>query len=256
MANHKTRFGNFTIIDLNPNLVKGQKLYKCRCRCGNIRMVAMASLKINKHGCVKCYNNSKRKHKYGDKTHKLTFIKYCDKNKILVKCDCGKQKEVSASSWYVIKSCGCLAHNKGLKANTYCGTKYISGTHINKCVHRAKQGNKEFIVNKEDLDNLLKKQNFKCVLSGLPIISTTECVTASLDRIDSSRGYTKDNIQWVHKSINIAKNSLSQSDFIYLCHLVAENNTKPNSSIFDNNNINIKLSKDIIQKYIQNIIQD
>lgn len=43
---------------------------------------------------------------------------------------------------------------------------------------------------------------------------------ASLDRIDSKRGYTEGNVQWVHKSVNLAKNSLSEVEFIMLCHAV------------------------------------
>ncbi len=46
--------------------------------------------------------------------------------------------------------------------------------------------------------------------------------TASLDRIDSSRGYVLDNIQWVHKDINRLKNNYSEADFIQMCHLVAD----------------------------------
>ena len=45
--------------------------------------------------------------------------------------------------------------------------------------------------------------------------------TASLDRIDSSKGYTKDNVQWVHKDINYIKRDLSDSEFITLCKKVA-----------------------------------
>ena len=48
--------------------------------------------------------------------------------------------------------------------------------------------------------------------------------TASLDRIDSSRGYVIDNIQWVHKDINWLKNDWSQKEFIELCSRVANHN--------------------------------
>ena len=48
--------------------------------------------------------------------------------------------------------------------------------------------------------------------------------TASLDRIDSSKGYTTDNIQWVHKDINIMKNDYGNDYFIEICKKVAKNN--------------------------------
>lgn len=48
--------------------------------------------------------------------------------------------------------------------------------------------------------------------------------TASLDRINSNGGYTMDNIQWVHKNINFAKQRLSNQDFIKMCQMVSKNN--------------------------------
>ena len=49
-----------------------------------------------------------------------------------------------------------------------------------------------------------------------------EETTASLDRIDSSRGYDADNIQWVHKDINWMKQDFSQSEFIAYCRRVSK----------------------------------
>jgi len=45
--------------------------------------------------------------------------------------------------------------------------------------------------------------------------------TASLDRIDSSKGYVKDNVQWVHKDINRMKWNFPQDKFVKLCSFVA-----------------------------------
>ena len=78
----------------------------------------------------------------------------------------------------------------------------------------------------EDLDILWKKSGRVCALSGVPIILATKqsgC-TASIDRIDPSIGYSKDNIQWVHKDVNIMKNRFSQDRFIEVCKMVAGNN--------------------------------
>ena len=42
----------------------------------------------------------------------------------------------------------------------------------------------------------------------------------SVDRIDSSKGYIIDNIRWIHKDINVMKNSFSDEYFTYLCKLI------------------------------------
>ena len=45
-------------------------------------------------------------------------------------------------------------------------------------------------------------------------------MTASLDRIDSSKGYIKGNVQWVHKEFNKMKLDLLDKEFIDICKLV------------------------------------
>jgi hypothetical protein len=88
----------------------------------------------------------------------------------------------------------------------------------------------DFEISIEDAWRLLEQQNFKCALTGLDInikhiqSHRKQDCTASLDRIDSSKGYTLNNIQWVHKAINKMKMDLCEDEFINLCSLVAERN--------------------------------
>ena len=76
--------------------------------------------------------------------------------------------------------------------------------------------------------DLFIKQNKKCALSGLDIEFSRKLkdgtTTASLDRIDSSKGYIQNNVQWVHKDINRIKQNLDQEKFIELCKMVAKEN--------------------------------
>lgn len=44
----------------------------------------------------------------------------------------------------------------------------------------------------------------------------------SIDRIDSSFGYLKENIQLVDKRVNMMKQSYSQEEFILVCKAVAD----------------------------------
>ena len=82
----------------------------------------------------------------------------------------------------------------------------------------------EFAITREWAYDLFVKQDRRCALSGAAI-EFAECtadynngkMTASLDRIDSARGYTEDNVQWVHKVINFMKGELCQSEFKEWC---------------------------------------
>ena len=78
----------------------------------------------------------------------------------------------------------------------------------------------QFQIEPEDALEVFVKQGRRCALSGVPLMFARKGQTASLDRIDSKLGYTKDNLQWVHKHINVAKNSLSVSDFVTMCREV------------------------------------
>jgi len=69
-------------------------------------------------------------------------------------------------------------------------------------------------------------QDRRCVLTGVNLAfhrNDNSKVTASLDRIDSAKGYTVDNTQWVHKIINRMKTDLKQPLFIEWCRKVVKN---------------------------------
>lgn len=75
----------------------------------------------------------------------------------------------------------------------------------------------------EQIWNLYIKQNRKCALSGINIgFEASKSNTASLDRIDSTKGYEIDNVQWIHRDINTMKWDLQQEHFIEMCKLIAK----------------------------------
>jgi hypothetical protein len=76
----------------------------------------------------------------------------------------------------------------------------------------------------EDIVNMWQQQEGICALSGIPIGWSKKGLTAtvSIDRIDSSEGYIKDNVQLLHKDINMMKQSFSQEHFVALCRSVAD----------------------------------
>lgn len=175
----------------------------------------------------------------GQKFHLLTVIKRAGANRQgsstwLCKCDCGN--EITASSDHLtrkkdpIKGCGCKRYMKGNEKPQWNGAGEISGGWWYNRVSRERDQKRRTkvpaTVTIEFAWDLFLKQNRKCALSGVDlVISTTHHYnTASIDRIDSSKGYEEDNIQWVHKHINFMKRTYSQEYFIEMCKKVAENN--------------------------------
>lgn len=77
-----------------------------------------------------------------------------------------------------------------------------------------------------DLFDLWDQQNGMCAYSGLPLsIETNHPEIVSLDRIDSSKGYTKDNLQLLAWSVNKMKQEFSEEYFLKMCSLIASKTT-------------------------------
>lgn len=122
------------------------------------------------------------------------------------------------------KSCGCINWR-------WQGTKNVSGSYF-QCLQRsAKRRRYEFDITVDYIQSLLEKQQYRCILTGLPIEctrtqnkskSTYKEQTASLDRVDSSKGYIEGNVQWVHKDVNFMKKNLPEKRLIELCKLIVK----------------------------------
>lgn len=89
---------------------------------------------------------------------------------------------------------------------------------------------KEYNITLEDLRNQWILQEGICPYSGIKLELSTHTkksydplLIASLDRIDSSKGYIVGNIQFVSKSINFMKGELTHEDTIRLCKIIAFN---------------------------------
>ena len=126
------------------------------------------------------------------------------------------------------------------------GTGDLTKTQLLHIKYNSKQRNIKWdnsYMNTENLWQLMLSQNHKCKLSNLDItLSKGKNIpmqtkagnldfngwNASLDRIDSSKGYIKDNVQWVHRDVNIMKNSFDEDYFIKMCRfIINHDNQKP-----------------------------
>ena len=147
---------------------------------------------------------------------------------------CGKDREFSGKS--ALKqaekkgtscfSCRTVANNisrTGTKTKeknpAWKGFGCVPGKVFSKLKRDAERRNLAFEITIEDIHNLYNKQKECCAFTGFPLVFGED---ASVDRIDSSKGYTLDNIQIVHKALNMMKRDMDNMDFILWCRAVAK----------------------------------
>lgn len=101
---------------------------------------------------------------------------------------------------------------------------------------RARKKNLEFNITLDFLKYLWNKQLGKCALSNVNMTSSffvgRTSTNVSIDRIDSSKGYTMDNIQLVCMACNQMKNDLTEKELYEFCKNIVnvyESKNKENS---------------------------
>lgn len=189
--------------------------------------------------CVVYPNGTNRlKHREGTKKGSLTAIRPLGLNERtavvwLTQCDCGAKVIREWSSFGKrTKSPACANCNAkrmaerlpsiAAKNPKWKGVGRVGGAILCTLKANAKVRKINVDVTIQDLSDLFEKQQGLCALTKLPLVAVGNRPTASVDRIDSGGHYTTDNIQWVHKDINIMKNSLPEDYFILICRKVAK----------------------------------
>jgi len=115
------------------------------------------------------------------------------------------------------------------KNSLWKGTGDLSGRYWCSIRTGAKNRNIDFFITKKYAWDLFLQQNKKCDISGIEIILEASYKyksnqTASIDRIDSNKGYIKGNIHWVHKDINRMKSTYDLYYFIEICKRISKYN--------------------------------
>lgn len=182
----------------------------------------------------------RRAHNFKDLTGKtfgnLTVLRMAGQDKghrIIWECLCNCGKKCFTMGCRLnsgrAASCGCSHNSRGTNNPKWEGYGKLPKTHFNDYLHSAKKRNIEFSISIEDAWNKFEEQGGRCAISGVLLEfyvrrKDKSSKTASLDRIDSSKGYILDNIQWIHKDINIMKLDYSMEEFIEWCKIITENN--------------------------------
>lgn len=126
------------------------------------------------------------------------------------------------------KDCGGRYHKENYTAKLQNGDiRKIAGELLNRMRDRTKKhGYKEEITfTKEEVIDIIL--NGKCAITGFPFrlgtTGTNKCknpFNPSPDRIDNTKGYSKENVQWVVFIYNTMRNSFDDEDVLkFMNHL-------------------------------------
>ena len=220
------RFGKLVAVK------KVDRRWECVCDCGEKRRLKASYLLSGHTTSCGCKHNPNLT---GRKFTRLTVLRLLEVNRVGKKiwecrCDCGRVRTAVSSSLLSGKttSCGCKKRDDAI-ARQWKGCGDISGSFWRRIINQARLRNFTVEITIQDAWDLFVKQDAKCELTGLPLKfvnggrNLSSGSTASLDRIDSGVGYTKDNIQWVHKDVNQMKMDMDQNRFVEMCRLVVNN---------------------------------
>jgi hypothetical protein len=212
-------------VGLNSKYPRQFQTWKLKCDCGNEYISSTKYLQINQSlhcGCLrranllgKIFGLAKVIRYVGSQVRGKTSPR--PSNVWELKCECGNifQTHAEYLTSGCTSSCGCRRVNFKSSGGKKSPTLYM--TQLRK---GARKRNLDFTISSEFCFELLNAQNHKCKLSGLPI--SFENGSASIDRIDNSKAYTSENIQWVHRQINYMKNTLSNDEFLRLCSVISD----------------------------------
>ncbi len=222
-------FHKWKVIKLDPTTeCISDKKWICKCECGFVKSVLGGTLKQGaSRMCLICSAKSRtrsyREISEGERFGKLQILQYLKSGLFLCKCDCGDQSEYRGYRLFRNMQDRCVKCTR-LK-NSY---EEIRKSYWEQIIRSAKDRNLDFSIDQEYVWELYLKQNKKCVFTGIDLFFSNNSITSnsnlSLDRIDSSEGYIKNNVQWIYKPLNTMKMNLSQKEFIKLCKMVAKYN--------------------------------
>lgn len=219
-------FGNLTVIK-HSHTNNGQSYSLCQCVCGKTKTIANCSLLgglVKTCGCLrKKLNAIHYKDWEGKRFDRCVVIKQLpsvnNQTLFLCKCDCGNLFEKTRFYLQTRKNMHCgnhhnrADHSKKSKFEPY---EDIKSEYMKTYKYNADGRRLSFNLTAQQIWDLYLKQDRKCALSGVPISFKKDPIhgkTASLDRIDSSKGYELDNVQLVHKKVNLAKWDTPENEF-------------------------------------------
>lgn len=231
------KFGKLTVLSFEYDKKYKtciMKYYKCQCDCGKITIKSAQNLKVSKGcGCLKSPDF------VGKTINGLSVIRLLPERKFG-----RKQYECICNNGHkFIRTSHNLIHKTGLICKDCCvlsdDKNIIPYGFLNRFKNDAKKRGIEFNITETDILKILNKQNNKCPYTGISLsfgidASNKNCErNASIDRIDRNKSYDINNIQIVHKVINMMKYTIPDSEFINIIAIISNIKFGTNISTHD-----------------------
>ena len=222
------KFGDWTVVNIDVPSRHGARYVECQCKCGAIKEVMLSCLRRGKSSS--CKSCSRRKTttllNIGSKYKHWTIIEgpiYRNSTAYYkVKCDCGTEAyKLPIELLYKNKEFQCekCAQKERALQTTLTNGRIgdLTLTEHTRLRRSADKRNYAFEVSIKYLQNLFQEQKQICAITGDYIPNIKE---ASLDRIDSSKGYIEGNVQWVTYQANVSKHTMTMEQLYEFCRKV------------------------------------
>lgn len=163
---------------------------------------------------------------------------FCGVEFLKDKSEINRNKKLGRKNYCSLKCSGMSNHSHlqtyididGNNVKPYSNNKKDKFTGLREHFRRIKKRHHNYDVNLDDLLYQWNTQSGICVYSGVKLIHPNQggnnLNTSSLDRIDSSLGYVKGNIQFISMACNYAKNSMTHEEMISFCMLITKKFTQ------------------------------
>lgn len=218
-------FGNLTVIRESGRIKDGKGtriIWLCNCSCGKQKLVRGSSLSqglTKSCGCLAKQNSRTNRFKKRTiicETCKKEFTHSQGPNLKTCSKDCGRLRRLK----YI--------HNLSQSDFDHLFSRIEKNTRT-----RAEKSNLDFNLDKEYIKTLYLKQDKKCEKTNIPFelskgngLKERSPWSISIDRIDNSKGYTKDNVQLVCLMYNLCKSSWTEKEIQEFCAKVVINKDK------------------------------
>jgi len=221
-------FGKLTVIRLDHMHKKNGAYWQCSCNCGSNKVSIISGKNIRQKkvlscGCLIQENGHKNRDDLLGKTFgNLTVFNFeiNDRHNLiwLCNCSCGSNKVVRTIGTSLkngdVKSCGCIRRNRLAFGENAFNRLYDTYR------RRALKKDFPFSLSKEEFKIITSQNCFYCGIEPkqkAPCSNTRfygDYIYNGIDRIDSSKGYTQDNVVPCCGQCNVAKNNHSYEKFL------------------------------------------